>query len=98
MSADLVVLLPVTGQELDLTQPNETLALLFDQIRDLEQQAKVCRDAISEELIRRMDRNASWTVRGGGFKVSAPSPAPKVEYDVETLNRAFAILAAENVI
>ena len=98
MSTDLVVTLPVTGQELDLNLPDETLALLFDQIRELESEAKVCRDAISEELIRRMDRNASWTVRGGGFKVSAPSPAPKTEYDASALNVALKQLVSEGLI
>lgn len=97
MSTDLVPI-PLTGEALDLNGPDGDLAAAFDQVRDLERQLAEARRVIGDELIRRMDRAASWTLRVGDFKVSAPSPEPKIEFDVESLRAVLADLVAEGVI
>jgi hypothetical protein len=90
--------LPLTGEALDLNAPTGELAQAFDRIRDLERELKETRDQISRELIGRMDKRASWTLREDGFKVSAPSPAPKTEYDGYELHQVVQSLVAEGLI
>lgn len=83
---------PLTGEALDLTADTEDLAYWCDQIRELERQAKEAREILGLELMRRMDSKASWTLRAGGFKITAPSPAPKREWNVDALRSTLADL------
>ena len=83
---------PLTGEAIELTADTDMLAHWVDQLRELERQAKEARDLIGLELLRRMDAKASWTLRAGDFKITAPSPAPKVEWDVDQLRATLADL------
>ena len=66
-------------------------------MRELERQAKEIRDTLGEELVRRMDAKAKWTLNLDGYKVSAPSPAPKVEWDVTALRSTLAALRDQGI-
>lgn len=83
---------PLTGEAIELAAETDTLAQWVDQLRELERQAKEARDMIGLELLRRMDAKASWTLRAGDFKITAPSPAPKTEWDVDQLRATLADL------
>lgn len=84
---------PVTGEAIDLLAPDDELAALYDRIQDLERECKAVRERIGEELVARMDMAARWTLHAGGFTVTAPSPAPRREYDIDLLEAALARLS-----
>jgi hypothetical protein len=89
---------PVTGEALDLAADDETLIEAVDRIRDLERQLKEARDIVAHELIVRMDSRAKWTITAGHWKATAPSPAPKVEWDTERLRETLAGLVIDGTI
>lgn len=77
---------PVTGEVLDLaTAPDADLAAWLDAVKSMEQSQRSAKKVVQEELLRRMDRNASYTVREGVWEVTGDSPKPQVHYDVEPL-------------
>jgi len=87
-NADFVRLFdPQTGAELDLSLCSDaTLANLRDMIRDAEDEQRQAKRQIDGEVLARMDRNASWTLKVPGFELSAPSPAEKSEFDAPALH------------
>jgi len=73
---------PQTGELIDLDDATDLLiAQTLDDVDDLRGRLADYRSALGAEILRRMDARASWTTRAGGFKLSAPSPAPVVSYD-----------------
>jgi hypothetical protein len=50
---------------------------------------------IADEVLRRMDAAARWTIHAGMLKLWAPSPAPSLEYDARGLHDALAWLAEQ---
>jgi hypothetical protein len=86
-----VVAHPVTGEVLPLDAPTADLARALDELKELTSRIREVRERIDEEVLRRLDAKARWTAHEGGFKVSAPSPAPKPEWD----GRALALVLAE---
>lgn len=86
-SADEVRLFdPASGAEISLPDaPTATLAELRDIIRRTEEDQRLAKQAIDAELLARMDRGAKWTLREGGFVLSAPSPSPVEEFDGHAL-------------
>lgn len=99
-SADVVRLFdPATGEEVDPhTATTDKLAELRDALRDYDETAKMAKKRIDTVLLSRMDAEAQWTVRVNGFKLTAPSPEPEVQYDGEALYEALARLAADGAI
>lgn len=89
---------PATGEALDLNASTGDLARWADNLRELERQAKEVRDAISEELLHRMDRAAKWTLREDGFEIKGASPAPTIEWDVDQLRGALRELLNDGLI
>jgi hypothetical protein len=90
---------PVTGEVLALDAPTADLARALDELKELTSRIREVRERIDEELLRRMDHKASWTVRtGDGIKITAPSPAPKVEWDGPELSVVLAELRGLNLI
>jgi hypothetical protein len=83
-----VLLDPATGETLALDAPTERLAQWLDETRDLEQRIRSAKRVAYDELLRRMDARASWTVREGGYELTAPSPG-RVEYDPAALYEAL---------
>ncbi len=96
-NTDLVVI-PTTGEALELNAPDDVLAAYIDQIKDLEAQLREVRNRIGDELIGRMDQQASWTLHAGKFKVTAPSPELKEEWDVDALRSLLELLVEEGVV
>lgn len=90
--------LPESGELLDLTGTDEHLAAAFDELREYEAKVKAVRDAVADELRRRLDRGAMWTRRVNGYKITAPSPQPVTEYDAGELRDALSMLVAEGLI
>lgn len=77
---------PVTGEVLDLrTAQDVDLAAWLDAVKAMEQAQRAAKKAVQGELLRRMDRNASYTIRDGEFEITGDSPKPTVQYDVEPL-------------
>lgn len=85
MSSTDLIPVPVTGEAINLTAGTDDLAYWVDRLQDIERQAKEARSMVGEELLRRLDHDACWTARVEGFEITAPSPAPTVEYDVDKL-------------
>lgn len=81
---------PGTGAEIDLqAAPLEQLADWRHAMRSYEEDAKLAKQAVDREIVARMDRAALWTQREGRYVVTAPSPAPAVEYDADALRDAL---------
>lgn len=97
MTTDLVPV-PITGELLDLSADDDVLAEAFDRIRDLERQLKQARDTIAEELTARLDRRALWTCHAGQYTIKVPSPKPRLEWDVDALQRTLDELQGQGVI
>jgi hypothetical protein len=89
---------PVTGEVLQLDAPTADLAQALDELKELTSRIREVRERIDEELLRRMDAKARWTVREGGFKVTAPSPAPRAEWDGAELSVVLAELRGLDLI
>jgi len=94
---DLIVS-PRTGEALTLYSPTVDLAGLLADLKDYENGLKDTKRAISDELLRRLDANASWTEHLPGLKLSAPSPAPVVAYDAPALRDALLDLVDESLL
>lgn len=72
---------PATGEVLTLTSPSEDLGAYLAAVKDLESQVRDYKRVVTDELLRRMDASADWTLHLPGMKLSAPSPAPAEEFD-----------------
>ena len=64
-----------TGQMLDANSPDADLVAGLAWIRQAESQLASLKREWGDILTARMDKRSEWTVRSGGVKVSAPSPA-----------------------
>lgn len=54
---------------------------------------------LGDEVIARMDRKASWTVRAAGVEIIAPSPsAGKIDWNAEKLEEILGVLVEEKLI
>ncbi len=94
-----VVVDPTTAEVIDLAQaPTDTIAAYLANVRDLERQIREQKKLAAEEVIRRMDEQAVWTVRVGDWKLSAPSPAPATVYDAAGLLADLEQLQADDLV
>ena len=83
---------PITGEILELDSPTDKLGGLLADIREHESMVKELKSLVNGELLRRMDRAASWTVYASGMKLSAPSSKPPEEFDGAKLREALLAL------
>lgn len=103
MSQDIVhtppreVVIPVVGQVLDLTGPLLDLGEALDDIRDIEQQFRSAKRAISAAVLERMDFDSRYTYREGPFELRGDGPG-RVEYDGAALAHVLAQLVDEGLI
>ena len=94
-----VVADPATGEVIDLaTATTDALAAYLANVRDLEHTLREQKKAAQGEVLRRMDSEATWTVRVGDWKLTGASPAPKVVYDAEGLQADLQQLAADDLV
>jgi hypothetical protein len=89
---------PATGETIDRTARTGDLAAMLRGIRDLEQQLRSTKAELSDELLSRMDRSASWTLREDGWEIVGESPAAAVTYDPEALRVALRGLVRKGLI
>lgn len=91
-------LLRAASLELHVAE-KEDLALFMDNCRHLEAVGKEAREIAGAEVVRRLDRDGSWTWRGGGFELTSASPAAgTTAYDTDDLLAALEQLVADDVI
>jgi hypothetical protein len=84
---------PATGEVLDLTGAETVdLAAAMTGLADLRADLRTYEQAIEREILRRLDRDATWTLRVGEptadrqFEITAPSPTAGTEgFDARTL-------------
>jgi hypothetical protein len=94
-----------TGELVDITTaPTEAVAELATNTADVRAQIGDVEKAISAELVARLDRSASWTVRVGDparaqWEITAPSPSAGTEvYPPDLLQAELSKLIAQGVI
>lgn len=98
MSSDLEVrraVSPATGQVVDLDAKTEDLAQVLDDTREMEYKLRYFKEAVSAEVLRRMDRQAEWTMREGEYELRSISPAPKIDWAGDELALVLDELVAE---
>lgn len=88
---------PMTGEALELTASEEDLAAAIDAAKEMEGRLREFKSAISDELLRRMDHEAKWTIRPGRYKVEGSAP-PAPDYDAEKLLPVLTRLVREKLI
>lgn len=99
MSTEIArVVHPVTGQVVDLDGPIDQLAQFLADARDIDAAVKDAKRAVTDEVLRRADADAAWTIHLPGVKLSMPSPAPVEDWDELELREALLTLADEGVI
>ena len=89
---DTFAVVPYTGEAIALNaMGDQQLAALLDEIREFtyEHLAGFKRD-VQDEILRRMDANAEWTLRTGEWKLTGDSPA-RTEFDVNELRAALLV-------
>lgn len=88
---------PVTGEIVPMDAPTDQLAEFLSDVREFERAMRDQKQHVSQELHRRMDADAIWTVHLGDWTVSGESPA-RVEYDAELLHRKLTEFVEAHVI
>src|SRR4051812_8842886 len=86
-----MVLTPLTGELVLLDSPTDQLADWLHRIRTAEADIRDAKRAVTTELLARMDREARWTARVGGFEVKGDGPGA-VEYDAPRLRTELHLL------
>lgn len=66
---------PLTREALDGSATAEELVVYRDHLRTMKRFLTDAQHECDRRLVSAMDRNASWTVRSGGLRASAPSKA-----------------------
>jgi hypothetical protein len=82
---DGIVINPATGEVLSLDEPTEILARWLSETRELEERLREEKRRVTRELIDRMDRDASYTLRAGDLEIKGDGPEAPTEYDAEAL-------------
>lgn len=97
---------PATGEVLDLSSADTgAIAAAVDEVEQMRGRLSDFASAAADELLARLDRNASWRLRVGSphgdcqFEISAPSPdAGTTGYDERVLERELAALIDDGAI
>lgn len=95
-----------TGELIDLDDaPSERLAEAVDALAELRAELAEGEEALSDELVARLDRQASWTLRVGDptgerqWEITAPSPVAGTRtYDALDLYAALELLIEDGTI
>jgi hypothetical protein len=87
---------PGTGEVLDLATAGtdeiaEAVWILREQVQRLRDWQRIA----GEEILRRMDQSAKWTLHEGQYTLKGDSPAPTREVDLEPLRRELSQLIDE---
>jgi hypothetical protein len=82
---DGIVIHPATGEITVLNAPVAELARWLAEARELDRQMKIEKQRITDELLARMDSEASYTLRSGGLEIKGDGPVPPTEYDAQAL-------------
>ena len=89
---------PASGEVIQLAEATTTrLAALIDDSRDLESRVREMKRAVTGELCRRLDDEATLSVRLGGWKVTAQNPEVTA-YDGPALFDALHALVDQDII
>jgi hypothetical protein len=92
------VLNPRTGEITELAADTAELARYLADVRAWEMEfLRPAKRAVEEELLRRMDHEASYTLRAGGLEVTGDGPG-RVEYDADVLRDRLRPLVDAGVI
>ena len=70
---------PMTGEIVSLDAPTPDIARLIADIRELESRLREAKALAGREILNRMDKQASWTLRGDDWEVVGESPAAGVD-------------------
>jgi hypothetical protein len=93
------VLNPSTGEIVTVRDATtDQLAEYLASVREFESLLREHKQAVTGEVLRRMDQEARWSVTVGDHKLSSRSPEPVIEYDGERLHAALQQLVAEDLI
>ena len=76
---------PSTGEVLTAQSSNEQLASFLNELTDRKHRIQEWKSTVDQEILDRMDDEASWTVLAGEYKLVGQSPAPVTKYDCEQL-------------
>lgn len=98
------IYVPMTGEV--VTLPGMDLSVSDIELIELLQLSREFRVAVVEhwetpaqnELLKRMDRNAKWTIHSGDFTATGSSPAPIIHWDTDALARVLNDLVGEGLI
>jgi hypothetical protein len=92
------VMHPSTGEVVSLDAPLEDLAAYLADVRDWEQTfLRPCKRAVEDEILRRLDHDASYTQRVGDFEIRGDGPG-RVTYQEEVLRGALRPLVDDGTI
>lgn len=95
---ELQVLNPVNGEVLTLDAKSDQLGAYLADVREFEFLMRESKRAVTQELLARMDKNASWTMSLPGWKLSSRSSAKEEAWDGAELRTALLDLVDEDVI
>ena len=100
LTAPVTLTNPSTGEVLTLESPTGDLGRYLADVREMESYVKEAKNIVQQEILRRMDKDALYTVRvpGAGLKLSGSSPAPSEEFDELALREALLVLVDEDVV
>jgi len=90
---------PLTGEAVELASAStDDLAVLLDSVKDYESRLREVKSLVSREVLRRQDRDTSWTTRAGGYVLKGSSPAPAEEFDALALRSELLGLVDEGAL
>lgn len=90
---------PRTGEALVIAEATtDTLAMFLDNVRDTERAFRDQKKAVTYEVLRRMDAEASWTARVGDYELKGDGPGDRTEYDAKGLYEALGEYVESGVI
>lgn len=93
---EVTVINPDTGEALDLASASVgDLAAWRDAVKAWELSAKLAKQLVDTEVIRRMDARNEHTMYEDGFQITAPASTDKTEYDGYELHDALLVLASD---
>lgn len=95
MGTDLVV--PLTGEVIDLSGPTDTLAESYRQAQQAETKLRMFRAEVRGELLARMDKELLRKTQVGDFFLECEAP-DQFEYDPDALSRILVRLVTEDKI
>lgn len=87
-----------TGEMVPINADIDELADVIDGLKELEAAVKVAKRAANKGILARFDKRGKWSGVYRGLKVSAPSPEPKYEWNVDALRGTLLDLLDQELI